>query len=213
MKNTKSVLFLTMFILAAVCIAGCTTSSGTPVSPTTLPTNTLTVPTTFTTEATAVMVTTTAVTSTTVAAPAGKEILHETGILTTKTYKTFDFKAMGYKFLYPKDKIKITIKADKPVLGYAMNTEQSGQLQGSQLIPQYPTHIKGVDWGLIEPVMVMEKATDSTREFTLDNVGSLTYVLDGRWMSFDPSFDNSPPFSYEITIVKTGGPTEQNFNF
>jgi hypothetical protein len=148
-----------------------------------------------------------------VAVPAGKEILHETGMLTTKSYKTYDFKAMGYKFLYPKDKIKITIKADKPVLGYGINTEQSGQLQGSQLIPQYPSHIKGVDWGLIEPVMVMEKATDSTREFTLDNVGSLTYVIDGRWMSFDPTYDNSPPFSYELTIVKTGGPTEQNFNF
>jgi hypothetical protein len=211
MISKKFVLLL--ILLAALCTAGCTTSPGAVAAPTAVPTTIQTLPPTLTTEPTTVQVTTTMVTTTDVAAPAGKEILHETGMLTTKTYKTYDFKAMGYKFLYPKDKIKITIKADKPVLGYGINTEQSGQLQGSQLIPQYPSHIKGVDWGLIEPVMVMEKATDSTREFTLDNVGSLTYVIDGRWMSFDPTYDNSPPFSYELTIVKTGGPTEQNFNF
>jgi hypothetical protein len=151
------------------------------------------------------------VTSKTTAVPAEKVILHETGMLTTKTYKTYDFKAMGYKFLYPKDKFKITITSEKPVLGYAMNVEQSGQLQG--LKPQYTTYIKGIDWGIIEPAMVIEKATDTTKEFTLENVGSLTYVIGGRWMSFDPIYDNTPPFSYEITIVKIGGPTEQNFNF
>jgi hypothetical protein len=211
MISKKFVLLL--ILLAAICTAGCTTSPGAVAAPTAVTTTIQTLPPTLTTEPTTVQATTTVVTTTAVAVPAGKEILHETGMLTTKTYKTYDFKAMGYKFLYPKDKIKITIKADKPVLGYGINTEQSGQLQGSQLIPQYPSHIKGVDWGLIEPVMVMEKATDSTREFTLDNVGSLTYVIDGRWMSFDPTYDNSPPFSYELTIVKTGGPTEQNFNF
>ena len=44
-------------------------------------------------------------------------------MLTTKTYMTYDFKTlMGYKFLYPKDKFRITIKSEKPVLGYAMIT-------------------------------------------------------------------------------------------
>ena len=61
--------------------------------------------------------------------------------------------------------------------------------------------------------MVMEKVTDSTKEFTLDEVGSLSYVVDGRWMSFDSMYDNTAPFSYELTIVKTGGPTEQRFDF
>jgi hypothetical protein len=160
------------------------------------------------------MVTTTIVTSTATTAPVDKEVLHETGILTTKTYKTYDFKTlMGYKFLYPGDKFKITIRAEKPVLGYAVNTEQAGQLQGSQLIPRYQTYLKGVDWGLIEPEMVLEKATDITREFTLQEVRPLTYVVDGRWMGYDSNYDNTPPFTYEITIVKTGGPTEQNFDF
>ena len=116
--------------------------------------------------------------------------------LTTKTYMTYDFKTlMGYKFLYPKDKFRITIKSEKPVLGYAVSTEQAGQLQGSQLIPRYQSYIKGgIDWGLIKPVMVIEKATDTTKEFTLQDVGPLTYVVDGRWMGYDSNYDNTPPF-------------------
>ncbi len=213
MIRKKSLLFLTMILLVAVCIAGCTTPSSTPAAPTATPTTIQTVPPTLTTAPTTVPVTNTAVTVATAAAPAGNVILHETGMLTTKTYKTYDFKEMGYKFLYPKDKFKITIKSDKPVLGYAVNSEQAGQLQGSNLIPQYQSYSKAIDWGLIEPKMVMEKATDSTKEFTLENVGPLTYVVDSRWMSYDPMYENTPPFSYEITIVKTGGPSTQKFDF
>jgi hypothetical protein len=126
---------------------------------------------------------------------------------------TYDFKTlMGYKFLYPKDKFRVTIKSEQPVLGYALSTLQAGQL--AALIPRYQSYIKGgIDWGLIEPVMVIEKATDSTKEFTLTDVGPLTYVVDGRWMGYDSNYDNTPPFTYEITIVKTGGPTQQNFDF
>ena len=61
--------------------------------------------------------------------------------------------------------------------------------------------------------MVLEKATGTTKEFTIENVGPLTYVVDGRWMSYDSAYDNVQPFTYEITIVKTGGPTQQSFNF
>ena len=61
--------------------------------------------------------------------------------------------------------------------------------------------------------MVIEKATDTTKEFTLEDVGPLTYVVDGRWMGYDSIYDNTAPFTYEITIVKTGGPTKQNFDF
>jgi hypothetical protein len=214
MIRKKSLLFVAVLLMAAVCIAGCSVNVGTP-TPTTVPTTVQTIPPTTTAEPTTVPVTTTVVTKATTNAPVGKEVLHETGILTTKTYKTYDFKTlMGYKFLYPKDKFKITIKSEKPVLGYAVNTEQAGQLQGSQLIPRYQTYLKGgIDWGLIEPVMVMEKATDTTKEFTLVDVRPLTYVVDGRWMGYDSNYDGTAPFTYEITIVKTGGPTEQNFNF
>jgi hypothetical protein len=169
--------------------------------------------------------------------PAGsvteKEILHDSGVLTTETFKTYDFKDMGFKFIYPGDKFRITIKAEKPVLGYALNTEQASGLQGSQLIPRYESYSTKVQWGLIEPSFVLEKATNSTGEFvygdyveyrydgnkyiainrTTGEVHPLTYVVDGRWMSYDPAFDNINTFNYEITITKTGGPTEQSFNF
>jgi len=212
MIRKKNLLLVTVLLLAAVCIAGCTMNLGTP-APTTVPTTVQTVPPTA--EPTAVLVTATIVTTAATTAPTELQVLHETGTLTTKTYKTYDFKTlMGYKFLYPKDKFRITIKSEQPVLGYALSTEQAGQLQGSQLIPRYQTYLKGgIDWGLIKPVMVMEKATDSTKEFTLTDVGPLTYVVDGRWMGYDSNYDNTPPFTYEITIVKTGGPTEQNFDF
>ena len=218
MLRKKSILLVAVLLLVAVCIAGCTVNLGVPAQtpvPTTVPTAVQTVPPTTTAEPTTTPVSPTIVTTVATIAPVGKEVLHETGMLTTTTFKTYDFKTlMGYKFLYPKDKFKITIKSEKPVLGYALNTEQAGQLQGSQLIPRYQTYVKGgIDWGLIEPVMVIEKATDTTKEFTLDEVGPLTYVIDGRWMGYDSIYDKTPPFSYEITIVKTGGPTEQNFNF
>jgi hypothetical protein len=215
MIRKKTILFVALLLAAAVSIAGCTVNLGTPTPTTTVPTTLPAVPTTTTVALTTVPVTTTIVTSAATTAPTDKVVLHETGILTTKTYKTYDFKTlMGYKFLYPKDKFKITIKSEKPVLGYALSTEQAGQLQGSQMIPRYETYIKGgIDWGLIEPVMVIEKATDTTKEFTLEDVGPLTYVVDGRWMGYDSNYENTQPFTYEITIVKTGGPTEQNFDF
>jgi hypothetical protein len=217
MIRKKTLLLVALLLIAAVCIAGCAMNFGTPAStqaPIPVPTTVLAIPPTITAEPTTVPLITTIVTTAATIAPAEKVVLHETGILTTKTYKTYDFKTlMGYKFLYPKDKFRITIKSEKPVLGYAMSTTQSGQLQGSQLIPRYQTYQTGVDWGLIEPVMVIEKATDTTKEFTLKDVGPLTYVVDGRWMGYDSIYDNTPPFTYEITIVKTGGPTQQNFDF
>jgi len=214
----KTLLLVAVLLIGTVCITGCTINLGTPAptpAPTPVPTMVQTIPqTTITTQPTTVPVTTSLITTTSTTASTEKEILHDKGILTTKTYKTYDFKTvMGYKFLYPKDKFRITIKSEKPVLGYAVSTTQAGQLQGSQLIPRYQTYQTDVDWGLIEPVMVIEKATDTTKEFTLEDVGSLTYVVDGRWMDYDSIYDNTPPFTYEITIVKTGGPTQQNFDF
>jgi len=217
MIRKKSLLLVAVLLIAAVCIAGCTINLGTPAStqaPTPVPTTVQAILPTITAEPTTVLVNTTVVTTAVTTAPVEKEVLHETGILSTKSYNTYDFKTqMGFKFLYPNDKFKITIKSEKPVLGYAVNTEQAGQLQGSQLIPRYQTYIKGVDWGLIKPVMVIEKATNTTAEFTLTDVAPLTYVIDGRWMGYDSNYDNTPPFTYEITIVKTGGPTQQNFDF
>ena len=213
MIRKKSLLLAVVLLVAAVCIAGCTVNLGTPTPTTTIPTTIQTVPPTTTTEPTTVPVTTTIVKTTATTAPTEIVVLHETGILTTKDYKTFDFKTlMGYKFLYPKDKFRITIKSEQPVLGYALSTERAGQL--AALIPRYQSYIKGgIDWGLIEPVMVIEKATDTTKEFTLADTMPLTYVVDGRWMGYESVYTNTGPFKYETTIVKTGGPTIQDFDF
>lgn len=212
MITRKNLVLPVVLLVAAVCFAGCSVNVGAP-TPTITPTSVQTVPPATTAEPTMVPVSTTIVTTVATTAPTEIQVLHETGTLTTKTYKTYDFKTlMGYKFLYPKDKFRITIRSEQPVLGYALSTERAGQL--TALIPRYQSYIKGgIDWGLIEPYMVIDKATDTTKEFTLQNTGPLTYVVDGRWMGYESVYDNTGPFKYEITIVKTGGPTKQSFDF
>jgi hypothetical protein len=220
-------------LIVTIFIAGCVSPSAPAPVQTPAPTTVIQTIPPATSEATLVPVTTTVVTTQTTGAVIEKEILHDTGILTTKTYKTYDFKDLGFKFIYPGDKFRITIKAEKPVLGYALNSEQATGLEGSQLIPHYESYSKKVQWGLIDPSFVLEKATNSTGEFvygdyveyrydgdkyiamnkTKGEVHPLTYVVDGRWMSYDPVYDNIQTFTYEITITKTGGPTKQSFNY
>ena len=233
MIDNKTPIWIGVCLIVTMVIAGCASTSTpapvqTPVTTTAIQTI---LPTTI--EATTVPITTLVVTPKPAEAVVEKEVLHDTGILSTKTYKTYDFKDMGFKFIYPGDKFRISIKAEKPVLGYALNTEQATGLQGSQLIPHYESYSKKVQWGLIDPSFVLEKATDSTGEFiygdyveyrydgdkyiamnkTKGEVHPLTYVVDGRWMGYDPVYDNVQTFNYEITITKTGGPTKQSFNF
>ena len=218
MKGNKTLIFTTVFLLAAIFVAGCTSPSApahvqtpapTTVTQTSLPTTITTTP--------QITVSPSGPTTTVTTAPAQtsteKEILHEKGMLTTTTFKAYDFKDLGYKFLYPNDKFRVTLTSEKPVLGYAANSEQALLLQGSQLVPHYESYSKNIQWGLVEASMVLEKATDVTSEFTVEEVGPLSYVVDGRWMSFDPVYDGTPPFSYELIITKISGPTTQNFNF
>ena len=216
MNGTRTLIITIMFLIAAIFAAGCVsppapapvqTQPPTTIVPTSLPPTVTTTP----TSTIASSVTTVTVTSMPVTTGTEKEILHEKGMLTTTTFQTYDFKTLGYKFLYPNDKFRITIKSEKPVLGYAVNSEQALQLQG--LTPHYESYSKNVQWGLVDASMVLEKATDVTKEFTVEEVGPISYVVDGRWMSFEPIYDGTPPFSYELIITKTSGPTAQNFNF
>ena len=233
MIGNKSLMWIGVCLIVTIFIAGCASPSAPAPVQTPSPTTVIQTIPPATSEATLVPVTTTVVTTQTTGAVIEKEILHDTGILTTKTYKTYDFKDLGFKFIYPGDKFRITIKAEKPVLGYALNSEQATGLEGSQLIPHYESYSKKVQWGLIDPSFVLEKATNSTGEFvygdyveyrydgdkyiamnkTKGEVHPLTYVVDGRWMSYDPVYDNIQTFTYEITITKTGGPTKQSFNY
>ena len=235
MIGNKSLMWIGVCLIVTIFIAGCASPSAPAPAPVQIPAPTTVIQTIppATSEATIVSVTTTVGTKPTTEAVVEKEILYDTGILTTKTFKTYDFKDLGFKFIYPGDKFRITIKAEKPVLGYALNSEQATGLQGSQLIPHYESYSKKVQWGLIDPSFVLEKATNSTGEFiygeyveyryegdksiamnkTKGEVHPLTYVVDGRWMSYDPVYDNIQTFTYEITITKTGGPTKQSFDF
>jgi hypothetical protein len=235
MIGSKSLMWIGVCLIVTIFIAGCASPSAPAPAPVQTPAPTTVIQTIppATSEATIVSVTTTVGTNPTTEAVVEKEILYDTGILTTKTYKIYDFKDLGFKFIYPGDKFRITIKAEKPVLGYALNSEQATGLQGSQLIPHYESYSKKVQWGLIDPSFVLEKATNSTGEFiygdyveyryegdksiamnkTKGEVHPLTYVVDGRWMSYDPVYDNIQTFTYEITITKTGGPTKQSFDF
>ena len=233
MTGKKSLIWAVVCLVVTIIVAGCTSPSAPAPVQTPAPTTAIQTVLPTASETPTVSVTTAVITTIPAESIIEKEILYDTGILTTKTYKTYDFKEMGFKFIYPGDKFRISIKAEKPVLGYALNTEQATGLQGSQLIPHYESYSKKVQWGLIDPSFVLEKATNSTGDFvfgdyieyryddgnyvamnkTKGEVHPLTYVVDGRWMSYDPVFDNVQPFSYEITITKTGGPTRQSFDF
>jgi len=233
MIGDRFLIWAGVYLIVTMVIAGCVSPSTPAPVQTPAPTTAIQTVLPTTIAATTVLVKTAVMTTKPIEDFVEKEILHDTGILTTKTFKTYDFKDMGFKFIYPGDKFRITIKAEKPVLGYALNSEQATGLQGSQLIPHYESYSKKVQWGLIDPSFVLEKATDSTAEFvygdyieyryddgnyvamnkTKGEVHPLTYVVDGRWMSFDPVYDNVQNFNYEITITKTGGPTKQSFNF
>ena len=152
MIDNKTPIWIGVLLLAAIFVAGCAspfapapvqTPAPTTVIQTSLPTTATTTP--------QITVALSGTTSTVTTAPAQtsaeKEILHEKGVLTTTTFKTYDFRDLGYKFLYPNDKFRVTLKSEKPVLGYAVNSEQSLQLQGSQLVPHYESYSKKIQWG------------------------------------------------------------------
>ena len=193
-------------IVVFIVLAGCTSPSATP------PANQTTVPTTIQTPApattapvvtTAVKATVTAVkTETTVE----EVILHQTGILSPTSFQTYNLQTTKDQFSQIGTKYKVTIKADKPVIGYAVTTAQTDVLQGSEFTPQYVPSSDKIQWGLITPYMAMGKVTDATNTFTVDKIAPYVYVVDGRWMGFDDTYKSTPPFNYEITITKIYNP-------
>lgn len=210
MINRNNFVVIIVLLLITAFIGGCTSQSGSSNPQTAVPATIQTaVPTTATTlQTTAEPVDTTRAAPKPTETPADKELLHDKDMLTVTTYKTYNFRDMGYKFVNPGDRFRITIKSDYPVIGYAMNTEQASGLAGSQLIPHYESHSAKVQWGLITPYMVLEKATDSSKEFTFENVEPLTYVVDARWMNDDNIYHSTPPFRYEITITNVYNPNQ-----
>lgn len=197
-----------MLVTLAVFIAlpGCTAPSGNPAATqTSIPTTiqTLSPATTAPVVTNTVKETVTAVKTQT---DVEKVILNDKGLISPTSFKVYDFKAMGEEFSQLGVKYKITIKAEKPVIGYAITTLQSDQLAGSELTPQYVPSSEKIQWGLIIPYMEMGKVTDATKTFTVDQIAPYAYVVDGRWMGFDDLYKSTPPFNYEITITKIYNP-------
>jgi len=87
MIDNKTPIWIGVFLIATMVIAGCTSPSATPPVQTPAPTTAVqtVVPTTI--EATTVKVTTAVVTAKPTDTLVEKEILHDSGILTTKTFK------------------------------------------------------------------------------------------------------------------------------
>lgn len=135
-----------------------------------------------------------------------KVILTTKGTLSPTEYKTYDFKAMGDQFSQLGEKYRITIKADKPVIGYAVTSTQAAELKGNTMVPHYTTSSDKVQWGQITPYMMLENVTDSSKTFTVDTIAPYVYVIDARWMASDEKFRSTKPFAYELTIVKITNP-------
>jgi hypothetical protein len=139
-----------------------------------------------------------------------KVILNTQGSILPTEYKIYDFKAMGDEFSKVGEKYRITLKADKPVIGYAVTRTQADELQGSQLIPRYDSSSDKIQWGLITPYMVLGRVTEETKTFTVETVNPYVYVVDARWMGFEPAYKTTSPFNYELTITKIISPSDPN---
>jgi len=206
--SQRSVFCLFLLVLAMlIAFSGCTSQQPAPVTqPATqvsfLPTTAIPV--------TALPGTTAAVTTPSTRPDVEKLILTAHGMISTTEFKTFDFKSMGDQFSQIGVKYRITLKADKPVLGYAVTSTQASELQGNTMIPRYDSTSDKIQWGLIEPYMSLGKVTDATQTFTVDTVAPYVYVVDARWMGFDNDYNMTAPFNYELSITKITSSSDPN---
>lgn len=132
-----------------------------------------------------------------------KVILNTKGLISPGEHKTFDFKSMGDEFSKIGEKYTITLKSDKPVIGYAVTTTQADELQGNEMTPSYDSSSDKIQWGLTTPYMSFGRVTDSTKTFTVETEHQYVYVIDARWMKNDNDYKDLPAFNYELVIAKT----------
>ena len=212
MARISRMYLLSTLLLILALIAGCTSEPAAPVPATTNPptAQTVVVTTTLTETATPVPPVPVATITKATTVPVAKVIVTDKGIVTPDTFKTYDLEGRAGVFSRIGDKYTITIKADKPVLGYAVDAYQAQQLQGSLLTPQYLSQSSKVNWGLVKPFMVMEKVTNSEETFTISEIHPYVYVIDGRWMGFDENYKSIQGVNYELTITKTPNPASQH---
>ncbi len=128
MIGNKSLIGIGVCLIVTIFIAGCASPS-TPAPVQTLAPTTV-IPTLPSVTSEAPKVTSTVVTTPTTEVIVEKEILYDTGILTTKTYKTYDFKDLGFKFIYPGDKFRITLKDSKARSGICTQFRTGNRFAG-----------------------------------------------------------------------------------
>jgi len=201
--SQRSVLFpILLVLIIAIACAGCTTQQPAAVTPTATPTIVATTLLPTITTAPAVTEKAAEVTLRETRAETKKVILTTKGTISPGEYKIFTFKSMGDEFSKIGEKYVITLKADKPVIGYAVTQTQADELQGKELIPHYVASSEKIQWGLITPYMSLGKVTDSTETFTVENINPYVYVVDARWMASDNDFKNLSAFNYDLSITK-----------
>lgn len=199
--------FLLVLLVIAVAFSGCTSQQAAPATPVATKIASPTVlPATPGNTAVVSPEKTTAETRTETKAAVEKVILNTKGMISPTEYKIYDFKSMGDEFSKVGVKYKITLTADKPVIGYAVTSSQADQLQSNELTPKYESYSDKIQWGLITPYMVVGKVTSSTETFTVDAVRPYVYVVDARWMGSDNNYKTSPAFNYSLTITKITAP-------
>jgi len=185
-----------IFLCVLLCTAGCTSSQAPPATPAPVPVTSISEP------ATTVPPAATAASTVTVTQKSGNVIFTESGMVSPSTFKTYDFRTMGEPLQELGETYTIIIKAEKPVLGYAVTTYQADQLNSNLMIPKYVSHSDKVQWGLIEPQMIMEKVTDNKKTFSVEKEAFYAYVIDGRWMQSVDEYAATEPFGYTLTIMK-----------
>lgn len=201
MHPKTAFLIFCVFLCVLLCTAGCTTTQAPPVTPAPAPATTVTG-----IQATAPPAPAEPAATVTTAAEATKKsgtvIFTKSDIISPTTYKTYDFRTMGEPLQKLGTSYTIIIKAEKPVLGYAVTTYQADQLKGDTMTPKYVSHSNKIQWGLAEPYMVMEKATDDMKTFSVEKEAFYAYVIDGRWMQSVDEYASTEPFGYTLTIMK-----------
>ncbi|MFA4877780.1 MAG: hypothetical protein WC586_10225 [Methanoregula sp.] len=200
MDKRLLIIMATAALVLLTVLSGCTSQQ--PATP--APTTTIQTPPPVTT----VSVTTAAtaapsVSFTTQETKAVKILLRTKGNITPQSFKTFDFSSLGEEFSKVGVDYKIDLKADKPLLGYAVTTTQAAQLRSNELTP---TILAGssdkINWGLITPNMVLDKVTDGSQTFTITAETPYVYVIDGRYLATGNATKDNVPINYDLTITK-----------
>jgi len=205
--SQRSVLSLILLaLIIAIACAGCTSQQPAAVTPVATPTL---VPTTLPAPiaaAPAATEKTAEVTPGETRAETNKVLLTTKGTISPGEYKIFPFKSMGEEFSKIGEKYVITLKADKPVIGYAVTRTQADELTGDELNPHFVASSDKIQWGLITPYMSLGRVTDDTKTFTVETVNPYVYVVDARWMASDNDYRNVSAFPYELSIAKITSP-------